>query len=182
MNTPNNKRRKESKRRIGRAFIQLLQERELSEITVTDICAEAQVNRTTFYANFEDIFALADGIRQELQQEVLGLYQTGETQQYNNLFLSLFCHIRENQLFYKTYFKLERGDTIPFMGDEIEQYTQYYGNALYGAGYMDYHIAFFKSGLNAIIKKWLEGGCRETPEEMASIIVSEYAPKRELQG
>jgi hypothetical protein len=42
---------------------------------------------------------------------------------------------------------------------------------------MEYHIAFFESGLNAIIGKWLEGGCRETPEEMAEIVISEYAPK-----
>lgn len=34
--------------------------------------------------------------------------------------------------------------------------------------------SFFKAGLNAIVKKWLEGGCRETPEEMNEIIHSEY--------
>ena len=37
MNTPNNKRRRESQRRMENAFVQLLQERELHQITVTDI-------------------------------------------------------------------------------------------------------------------------------------------------
>ncbi len=39
---------------------------------------------------------------------------------------------------------------------------------------MDYHVEFHKAGLNAIIKKWLNGGCVETPEEMEGILKSEY--------
>ena len=37
-----------------------------------------------------------------------------------------------------------------------------------------YHIEFFRSGLNTIIKMWLADGCRESPEEMAEILKSEY--------
>ena len=40
--------------------------------------------------------------------------------------------------------------------------------------YIDYHMEFFKSGITAVIKKWLNSGCRETPEEMAEIIRTEY--------
>ena len=32
-------------------------------------------------------------------------------------------------------------------------------------------------GLNAVIKKWLNGGCKETPEEINDIITSEYKNK-----
>ena len=38
-------------------------------------------------------------------------------------------------------------------------------------------IEFFKSGFNAIIKKWLSNGCKETPEEMENILKSEYLRK-----
>ena len=37
-----------------------------------------------------------------------------------------------------------------------------------------YHLEFFKSGFNAIVKMWLAGGCRETPEEMEEILHKEY--------
>ena len=177
MNIPNNKRRRESQQRMESAFVKLLQERELEEITVTDICKSAGVNRTTFYANYQDIYALAEAVQQKLHREVMQLYQEGDARGYDNVFLSLFRHIRENQLFYKTYFKLERSDRIPFLGDEVYRYTEYYGKEYYGGRHMEYHITFFKSGLNAILKKWLEGGCRETPEEMAGIITAEYMPK-----
>jgi hypothetical protein len=37
-----------------------------------------------------------------------------------------------------------------------------------------YHIEFFRNGLNAIIKLWLAGGCKESPSEMAEILKKEY--------
>jgi hypothetical protein len=40
--------------------------------------------------------------------------------------------------------------------------------------YMEYHIEFFRNGLNAIIKLWMDGGCKESPEEMVEILRQEY--------
>ena len=45
MNTPNNKRKKESMERIEKVFIELLQTKELNEISVSDICADCQTKR-----------------------------------------------------------------------------------------------------------------------------------------
>ena len=42
------------------------------------------------------------------------------------------------------------------------------------AEHLKYHIEFFRNGLNAIIKLWLAGGCKESPEEMAEMLKSEY--------
>ena len=53
---------------------------------------------------------------------------------------------------------------------------KYYNNK-----YIDYHIEFFRAGLNAIIKKWLDNNCKETPEEMVKIITSEYKNKNWFQ-
>ena len=74
---------------------------------MTELCREAGVNRTTFYANYDDLFALADAVQKNLEAEVFDLYREERERKYNsNDFLKLFRHIRENQLFYKTYFKL----------------------------------------------------------------------------
>ena len=67
MNTPNNRRKKKSIETIEKVFIALLQTRQLNEISVSDICKLAGLNRTTFYANYADIFALADSIRDKLE-------------------------------------------------------------------------------------------------------------------
>ena len=69
MNTVNNKRRRESVEKIEKAFVQLLQTADLKNITVSDICKETGLNRSTFYANFLDIYDLADKLRTKLESE-----------------------------------------------------------------------------------------------------------------
>ena len=68
MNTPNNQRKKESKRKIEKALIELLQTKELSEINVTELVKKAQINRSTFYVNYLDIYDLADQIKQKMSK------------------------------------------------------------------------------------------------------------------
>lgn len=170
MNTPNNKRRRESQTRIEMAFIRLLQTHELKEITVTEVCKLAEINRTTFYANYLDIYDLAEAVQRRLEEEVAGLYQEEREQGYNsNNFLKLFRHIKENQIFYKTYFKLGIDGRFQVTEYDIEQAARCYNKK-----HIDYHIEFFRNGLNAMIQKWLKNGCKESPEEIYSILKEEY--------
>lgn len=84
-------------------------------------------------------------------------------------YLKLFRHIQENQLFYRTYFKLGYDNQEQIFRYDTHQAANFFDNQ-----HIEYHIEFFKSGFNAVVKKWLAGGCQETPEEMDEIIRSEY--------
>ena len=178
MNVQNNKRKRLSQEKIEKAFVSLLQEKELSQITVTEIGKITGVNRTTFYTNYLDIYDLADKIRLRLVEDVVDLYQDERTKKYNsNDFSKIFRLIKENQLFFKTYFKLENDPNVLPSEDNF-QYDTNLAKQIYNDQYIDYHIAFFKAGFNAIVKKWLEGGCKESPEEINQIIMSEYDNKK----
>ena len=151
----------------------LIQTKEINEITVTDICKLANLNRTTFYSNYIDIYDVAEKIRDELEKEVELLYVNENGHTYSN-FLKLFNHIKENQIFYKTYFKLgyHKGPISEAYNDTLKCANIYYND-----DYIDYHIEFFRAGFNAIILKWLNGGCKESPEEINEIVKSEYKNK-----
>jgi AcrR family transcriptional regulator len=69
MNTANNKRKQESVTKIKKAFVELLQTKEIKDISVTDICKITNLNRSTFYANFLDVYDLADKVRESLERE-----------------------------------------------------------------------------------------------------------------
>ncbi len=170
MNIKNNKRRRASREKIEAAFIEALQTKELSQITVADLCKTTGLNRSTFYANYEDIYALADVLMARLEQEVSTIFggniaDNGSAEHY----LRLFHHIRDNQLFYKTYFKLGYDHLHAPNLDTLDEAT-----LPFSAAHIPYHVAFHRSGLNAIIKLWLQGGCRETPEELNDILKNEY--------
>ena len=50
---------------IKKTFLELLEQRPLSQITVKDIVAECGINRNTFYYHFQDVPALAGEIIKE---------------------------------------------------------------------------------------------------------------------
>ncbi len=121
-----------------------------------------------------DIYDLADKIRLRLIEDVCDLYQDERKKKYNsNDFSKIFRLIKENQLFFKTYFKLENDPNV-LPSEEQFQYDTNLAKRYYNNQHIDYHIEFFKAGFNAVVKKWLEGGCKESPEEMYHIIMSEY--------
>ncbi len=172
MNTKNNKRRQATREHIEQAFIELLQTKEISQITVTEICAATGFNRSTFYANYVDIYDLADKLRDELESQVNALYDN-DIGQMGLDYHKLFCHIRDNQLFYSTYFKLgyDSQHTVDLGSIRHLQLAFPREN-------LDYHIAFHMAGLNAVIKKWLATGCRESPETMVGILEEEYGTRQ----
>lgn len=170
MNTKNNKRRKESVEKIEKAFMELIQTQELKEISVSDICKITGLNRSTFYANFTDIYDLADKLCDKLEKDFATLFTETDTSiRESDGAVRMFTHMKENQLFYKTYFKLDYQEKHKIFTYDTQRAEKDFDN-----NHIKYHIEFFRNGINAIIKMWLRGGCVESPEEMANIIKEEY--------
>ena len=177
MNTPNNKRRRESQEKIEKVFVQLLQTKNINEISVSDICKLAKVNRSTFYANYIDLYDLVEKLHSRMIEDFFNLYaEEVAAKKHSYDFLKLFKHIKNNQIFYKTYFKLG----IDYMWDSgyniNEEMIKWYGKPEHA----EYHITFFRAGINAIIQKWLDNGCKESPEEIDLIIKNEYKKRIEI--
>ena len=168
MNTKNNSRRRESVARIQKVFVEMLQTQELGKITVSDICKAADINRSTFYANYLDVYDLADKLRTQFEDDFSEQFADYNTATDQNGAYRMFCHIKENQLFYKTYFKL--------CYDEKHLVLTYDPRQAAGSddSSLKYRIEFFRNGFNAIVRMWLTGGCQESPEEMAQILKEEY--------
>ena len=174
MNVKNNSRRRETVKKIEGVFLEFLKTKEISQMKVTEICEKAGINRGTFYANFVDVYDLADKIHEQLKKEVNDLVERDIRMRHNNaefifLFEHIFEHIWENQTLYSFYFKLGYDDS-----DDLKLYDFYELKHNIPDAYLNYHISFFKSGFNAIVRKWLESGCKESPEQMRDILLLEY--------
>jgi len=172
MNITNNKKRKSSIERIEKTFLQLIQKKNITDISVSNICELAGLNRSTFYANYIDIYDLVEKVKDRMADE-FAEFQLSQNSKHDTYgYLNLFKHVKDNQIFFKTYFKLEEISITPVTKYNIDLAEKYYNNE-----YMDYHIEFFRAGLNAIIKKWLNNNCKESPEEMSKILIAEYKNK-----
>ena len=56
-----------SRKLIRQAFMDILKEKPFEKITVTDIVDRAEINRSTFYAHYPDVF----GVIEEIQNEII---------------------------------------------------------------------------------------------------------------
>ncbi len=176
MHTVNNRRRRDTIETIEKAFVELLQTNELNQICISQLCKKAGVNRTTFYACYDGLYDIADSIRNKLEDNIKDIYRDEiENKMNSNDYLKLFKHIKDNQIFYRTYFKLGYDNQYQIIAYDSELAKEHFGNK-----FIEYHMEFFRAGLTRIIKMWLENGCRESPEDMMEIIRTEYSGRENL--
>lgn len=57
---PDSRRVKETKERLQKVFLELLKEKPVEEITIREITERAQINRTSFYRYYLDVYDLYD--------------------------------------------------------------------------------------------------------------------------
>ena len=62
-----------SRRLIKEAFTELMEEKEIDKITVTDIVKKADINRGTFYAHYANTRSLIEQIENDVLMEGMGL-------------------------------------------------------------------------------------------------------------
>ena len=57
-----NRKRQYSRMVIEEAFLNELRQKSLEKISIVDICKQANVNRSTFYSNYLDVYDLMDQV------------------------------------------------------------------------------------------------------------------------
>lgn len=63
---------------IKNAFLELRSQKSVEKITVKELCQRAQINKSTFYTHYADIYALSDAMQAETIAFVLGTISQGE--------------------------------------------------------------------------------------------------------
>ena len=62
-------RQRKTRRQLTQALVELMEARPFQELSVTDICRQAMVHRTTFYAHFTDKQELLHYLMSQAEQE-----------------------------------------------------------------------------------------------------------------
>lgn len=60
-----------TKQGIVNAFIELRSHKEIERITVKELCEKAQINKSTFYSHYHDIYDLTDKLETEIVSSIL---------------------------------------------------------------------------------------------------------------
>ncbi len=60
-----------TKRSIYNAFIEIRSKKPLEKVTVKALCDKAQINKSTFYVYYEDVYDLSDKLEREIVENII---------------------------------------------------------------------------------------------------------------
>lgn len=171
--TVENRRVRMTKKLLKDAILELLETRDMGRITVTDICAAADVNRSTFYAHYEDVHQLLREIENDMLERMpaLPIPFANQPDQLGLERLTEFLrYVQSNALLYRV--MLIRRDGGAFFNRAV--------NAMMDAARQSgeigderlarYDCAYRLNGTIGIIREWIEDDFAMTPEELAKVI------------
>lgn len=180
MNVKNNSRYKMSSEKIETAFLTLILNHKYEDITISQICKQAEINRSTFYCHYDDINDLIIKIESKFAKGMASIFNYGERQTHD-AFIEMFTFVRDNKYFYKAFLNIPyvtlaetniKMDVLKNIGNN----TNVDKSNTMG---IFYRASFFGAGIKEMCRIWLEFDCKETPEEMASLLIQEYRNRKE---
>lgn len=175
MNISFNQRYYSTEEKIQNALFSLLKFKTFGDIAIKEICYEAGINRSSFYAHFQDINDLMIKTEQNLSKNMAKIFDPNKIWD-ENVFVEMFKFLLKNKDFYKAYLStneqtfMEKNDFKSYIGI-VDKFNK---NLDFNSQERIYHMAFFAGGLKALCKSWILNGCIQTPEQMAKILTNEY--------
>ncbi|ANY66205.1 hypothetical protein BBD42_06810 [Paenibacillus sp. BIHB 4019] len=173
----NNRRTKYTTELIKQCFLALLETRKLPQITVTEICKQADINRGTFYLHYKDPYELFEVMQKEFNQELWETLQKDQSPcAEDGSLIKLLNIIQEKKTIFRSMIS-DRGESS-FLSEVLvevhKDYLQRKGEDLNrkGSSAMDYSFTYMVHGSMGVIHQWLESNGEESPEAIARIISS----------
>ncbi len=179
--------------KMDKAFLDILEKKDLEYITVKEICKYAGVNRSTFYLHYENIGDLLNESVQYMFDRLLTYFPDKdvsvihdiENADLNELYLitpkllnPYLTFILEHKKLFAT--SLSKSDSLRLNESYDKMVTNVLSRILDRFGISEnrknYMLTFYIHGIIAVIAEWLKNDCTESIDFIIDII-SEQIPK-----
>ena len=166
-----------TKKLLTQALTQLLQEKQINEITVKELTDLADMNRGTFYLYYKDMFDMLEKIEDgmfEALDAIVSLHEHDDmSQQTKPILLDLFRFIEDNQEMCRVLLSPHGDMNFLHRLNEVvrEKCLKAWPNIRKekGEADFDYHYSFVVFGCAGIIRAWVNRNCSESAEKMAEM-------------
>ena len=169
-----------TKKLLTQALTQLLQEKQINEITVKELTDLADMNRGTFYMYYKDMFDMLEKIEDglfEALDAIVSLHEHDDvSQQTKPILLELFRFIEGNQEMCRVLLS-PHGD-MNFLHRLNEVVREKCLTAWpdirkeKGEADFDYRYSFVVYGCAGVIRAWVNRNCQESAEKIAEMAYS----------
>lgn len=172
-----------TKEKIFEAYIELVLKRKNANISVTEICEKVGICRKTFYRYFRDRYAIIedlfiDDIETPLK---ISLRIHTSNEYYVQMIYQSFLAKKD---FYLIAIKEEGNNSLfeNIISRLIELNLETLPMAGFSGAELEYLSFKFSSTQALLLKKWILGGMKESPEFMAKIYLTSLPDRSMLQN
>jgi AcrR family transcriptional regulator len=169
------------------ALLKLMKKKNFEKIKISDICEEALINRSTFYAHYEDKYELLMALFEEQKISLLEKLENNENTNFSKEYLMellniIINHIDDNRDIYSAILSNNRnGILIDFLIDVIERDVSDKlkdNNDIKNSNLpLDIIVKFYSGGLINIGMSWLTRKEKYNKEQLLSYI-NELIPEK----
>ena len=158
-----------------KVLIQLLMEKDLKNISVSELTELADVNRGTFYLHYKDVYDLFEQIENEALEEftrIIKEYQQRDSIIWKDIMLDLFKYIAANADIFIAILKTKESTFLSKIIEMNRPQNKEQWRKLFVKGreeYYEYYFAFFSSGCIEMVRSWFIKGMPEPAEQMAAL-------------
>lgn len=164
-----------SRKLINDALADLLTEKPLDKITVTDVVARADINRGTFYAHYKDIPDVVDHLIQQTFSTIRDaiISHTASDLNIEHTLLSTIQRILEEDMSF--YRKILNSSASAIMQEQVvavvTEFMLEHKDRFYPGSQEEYQIAirFCAGGLSNLYRDWFSGKLPYTLGELTQI-------------
>ena len=175
-NNKEDRRVKYTKMVLKESLIDLLSKKDISCITIKQICEEADINRATFYTHYSDQFDLLRQIEAEFLQNVKAYITVFKQKKADAILVDvlegIFEYIKDNaklcRLLLSKQGNLEFQKRIMMLIYDTNLVAK--PNESLKKGEEEFVYSFIITGCVGVIHKWLEEGMKQSSRVMAGMI------------
>lgn len=179
----NNRRTKYTIDVIKSSFLTLLRTKKMAQITVTEICKLAEINRGTFYLHYKDHFELLEVMQKDFNREILETMRRDQTPcTADGSLIKLLKIIQEKKMIYKLIIS-DTGEHSFLSEVLLEAHNEYSRRTEDGNKYgsaVDYSFTYMVYGCMGVINQWLESESEEDPRLIAELLSSLTNPREKV--
>ena len=163
-----------TKKLLSQGLIELMQHKQVKDITVRELADLVDVNRGTFYLYYRDIFDLLEQLEEELfeQLNAVILSHKGEPvlTHIRPVLVYVFRIVAENKEICRVLLS-DNGDIkfLQKLSDVIQEKlrTEWLHGSVHNEAEFEYRYAFGALGFVGLLRTWLHRDCAESAEGMA---------------
>lgn len=165
-----------TKMSIKNTLIELLDEKPISKVSVTELCRRAGINRATFYSHYVDIYDLYEKVEEELVARVtedLGPALSDDCKNTEEVLERFFEFMDENRDICRHFLSNvhDSGFTAKVIGFIEGEFTsQWAHNRSIPESVSKPIFLFAATGSIGILREWLKGNVKLSPAQLSRII------------